>query len=617
MKPTVVDFETQAITGRPAYPPVPVGVSVQTPGMRKPRYFAWGHPTNNNCSKEDAARVLQDIWRSGDTLLFQNAKFDTEVAEKWFGLPIPAWERIQDTLYLIFLADPHAMTYSLKPAAARFLGMPPEEQDAVRDWLVEHQPVPDVKITAKNFGAYIAYVPGDLVGRYADGDIIRTKKLFEKLHPQIRKDGMLEAYDRERQLMPILLRNEQVGMRVDVDALAADLAAYNAAMLKADNWLRKRLASPELNIDSDAELADALDAQGIVTDWVTTATGRRSTAKKNMTTDMFKDKRVAQVLGYRNRLATCIGTFMEPWFAMAQAKGCIYTNWNQVRQSRSEGEKGTRTGRMSTNPNFQNIPKVFTGKDDGYEHPAFLRALPELPLMRKYILPDKNQLFLHRDYNQQELRILAHFEDGDMCKTYNENPRMDVHDFVRDAIAAITGRVLPRSPVKILNFGIIYGMGLGKLAQSMRVDIEEAREIKNAHRKGVPGVAVLERKVKHLGASGNAIRTWGGRIYYTEPPKIIDGEERTFEYKLLNYLIQGSAADCTKQALINYDSIKKDGRFLVTVHDEINISAPKRAAKSEMKLLREAMEGVKFDVPMLSDGKSGESWGALTKYVEK
>jgi len=94
------------------------------------------------------------------------------------------------------------------------------------------------------------------------------------------------------------------------------------------------------------------------------------------------------------------------------------------------------------------------------------------------------------------------------------------------------------------------------------------------------------------------------------------GHIQMFEYKLLNYLIQGSAADCTKQAIINYDSVKKHGRLLCTVHDEINLSVPKKAVKSEMKLLKEAMEAVEFDVPMISDCKVGPNWAAITKFEE-
>ena len=98
---------------------------------------------------------------------------------------------------------------------------------------------------------------------------------------------------------------------------------------------------------------------------------------------------------------------------------------------------------------------------------------------------------------------------------------------------------------------------------------------------------------------------------------MIQGRMCTFEYKLLNYLVQGSAADCTKEAIIRYDEAKQHGRFLVTVHDEINVSASKKYAKSEMAILREAMESIEFGLPMLSDGESGSNWADLIAFQEK
>lgn len=98
---------------------------------------------------------------------------------------------------------------------------------------------------------------------------------------------------------------------------------------------------------------------------------------------------------------------------------------------------------------------------------------------------------------------------------------------------------------------------------------------------------------------------------------VINGRTVDFGYKLLNYLIQGSAADCTKQSIINYHYIKKEGRFLASVHDENNISAPAKAMKAELRLLGEAMAAVKFDVPMLSEPYMGKSWGTVEKYKEK
>lgn len=629
-KVATLDFETEGIQGRPHYPPKPVGFSLLLPGERKSKYYAWGHPVENNCSKRDAERVLKVLWASDTAILFHNSKFDVDVAETHMGCkPLP-WERTHDTLYLLFLQDPHQAQLSLKPSAERILGLKPEEQDAVRDWLLVNQPAPGVKISAgpkseHSAGRYICLAPGGLVGTYANGDVTRTKKLFDKLYPEIIERGMLTAYERERRLMPILLRNEREGVKVDTRTLAADIKVYEQAMEGADAWLRKTLKRPLLNIDSDDEMADALEENGIVTDWVYTAPtkrfpeGQRSVSKKNLTLDLFKDKRIASVFGYRNRLSTCLSTFARPWLLTAQQSGgIIYTNWNQVRQTRTgDANAGARTGRMSSNPNFQNIPKSFYDRNDGYAHPKHLKALPELPLMRKYFVPDNKQsYFCRRDYNQQELRILAHFEDGSLRDQYIADPRFDVHNFVGAGILEFAGLKLERGPVKILNFGEIYGMGLGKLAAGMGVDVDTAAKIKKAKRAALPGIALLDKNLKERGKTNQAIRTWGGREYFAEEPTWLGDRWQTYEYKLLNYLIQGSAADCTKEAIIRYDEVRKEGRLLVAVHDEIDISVPKKAMKQEMALLREAMISVEFDVPMLSDGEYGPNWSELIDLKE-
>ena len=105
---------------------------------------------------------------------------------------------------------------------------------------------------------------------------------------------MLRAYDRERQLMPILVENERQGVRTDVTGLRRDYKIYTGEREKADNWLRKELKVKDLNIDSDEEFANALDKNKIVTDWAYTKTGQRSTSKANLTPSSFKGARGAK-----------------------------------------------------------------------------------------------------------------------------------------------------------------------------------------------------------------------------------------------------------------------------------------------------------------------------------
>ena len=175
-------------------------------------------------------------------------------------------------------------------------------------------------------------------------------------------------------------------------------------------------------------------------------------------------------------------------------------------------------------------------------------------------------------------------------------------------IREITGLELDRSAVKILNFQAMYGGGAPAASRALDCSLAEAREFKAYHDRALPGRRALSDAITRLVRRGIPITTWGGRKYFPEPPR--DG--RTFEYKLLNYLIQGSAADLTKQAMIDwYNDSDREARFMVQVYDEINISAPKERWREEMAILKRHMEAPRLDVTMLSDAAAGPSWGKI------
>lgn len=634
-KPTTVDFETDKIGPRPHYPPKPVGVSIK-PWGRPARYWAWGHPTNNNCTLADAKRALRAVWNDPAGLLFQNGKFDVDVAVTHMGMPMPSWDRTQDTLYLLYLRNPHARSFQLKPAAAEILGMEAEERDAVVEWLMEHRPVIDgVRLSrspnSPNFaGAYVAYAPGDIVGRYANGDSIRTERLFKQLWPETVENGMEAAYNRERRLMPHLLENERQGIPIDVKRLTDDIAAYSVIRQQCEHWIRKRLKSPELNINSGDQLVTAMLSTGKADEALLgrTSGGKSGNTKVQTNKDAIKrgvtDKVLAAVLQYLSQLGTCLDTFMVPWLETAlRTGGLIHTSWNQVRNNKGTGFAGARTGRLSSSPNFQNIPKEFIDFWNDVIAPLmrdrFIKTLPMLPLVRSYILPFKGEIIIDRDYNQQELRILAHFEDGGMKAAYEKDMWLDFHDMTRDTVSRMLGKVFPRRPIKNTNFGIIYGMGYGLLAERSNVTVDVARELKQAILTAFPGVRDIFNEMKARAAADEPIRTWGGRLYWCEEPVIRDGRMQTLEYKLVNYLVQGSAADTTKEAVIRYCEAKpKHHRMMLQVHDQVNASVPVKDTARGMKIMREAMESVEFDVPMLSEGKASRvNWAKLAKYDVK
>lgn len=654
MQYVAIDFETMPIPdNRADYPPAPVGLAYQFDG-RPAAYLAFGHPTENNADEELARMTLRDIFaaaRRGEVeLLFHNAKFDLAVAYKHWGEEELPWQAVHDTTFLAYLCDPHAKKLGLKELADEWLDWPAEEQNALVKWIgdntkailkefPEHREWDEKKgrfltpgrIAKTKAGRWIFAAPGDLVGEYAKGDVERTMELFHHLLPVVKENKMMRPYNRERRLAPILLENERHGMRVDVEALEEDVPYFSEVLEYVDDWLRDYLESPGLSFDNDRDVAEVFDAKGIVLpeDWQFTKTGDkwraqhpgvepqdvpaqyRSVAKDKLAPDQYQDQKVAQAFGYRNRLVTCLKMFMRPWLKQAhQTGGFISTNWNQVA---SEGG-GTRTGRPSTsNPNFLNLSKSFEDRTDGYTHPDFLDVEP-LPLVRRYIVADVGHLFLHRDFSGQEVRMFAHFEQGDLCEAYNDNPALDPHGWLKQIIFDLTGVERERTKVKNCTFLRLYGGGRFSVMAQLRCSEEEATELLKAHDLALPGRKIVVKEIENLTKKGNPIRTWGGRIYFPEPRAKIDGKWKTFEYKLINYLVQGSSADLTKECLIRwYNHPDRDPRtrFLVTVYDEINITCPKDCWEDQMALLRECMDDVELDVPMLSEGGVGENWADL------
>lgn len=631
--PITVDFEGKPIMNRPAYPPEPTGVSIKYPG-KPSRFYAWAHPSENNCTWGEAVRIIQSIWHGNHEILFHGGKLDQDMAEEYMGVePLP-WERTHETLYQAFLYDPDEDTYKLKELAEKLLSIKPEERDELKQWILQH--VPGVTEKGKDLKAPMAWIclaPGGLVGRYACGDTDRTLALHEFLLPKIIEMGMWDAYCRERKVERILRKSERQGLRINVDLLAQDVPTYQQSIQIADDWIRDRLGQPSLNLNAKGALGRALlSSEGAlnVTELPKTKMGKPSVSKKNLRHDMYADPALFNVIGYRNRLTTCLGTFMEKWLDGADQHNLIYTNWHQTREFR-EGERGACTGRPTTSdPPFTNMAKSWGGRNDGYEHPEFL-GVPELPLVRQYVEPDLGQWLIHRDWNQQEMRDLAHFENGRLMRAYQERPwrvmnekgqvkcRLDAHQYVADMVAQLTGLELGRKTGKVLDLGMVYGEGKKKIALQLGIPMDQAKRIFLGHKAALPDLARLQEVIRKLSAAGLPVTTWGGRLYYCQPSRMVKmktdaGVEylkrQDFGYKQLNRMIQPSAADQIKEAMIRYDEHpKRQGRFLVAVYDEMNVSA--EDWQHEDNVLRECMESIEADVPMLTDGKYGPNWAYL------
>ena len=598
-----IDFESLPIEPRPDFPPEPVCVSIKQKG-KKP-IFAFG--------KSAMRAALEPIFKGKDEMCFHNAAFDVSVAVEKLGLPMPAWHRVHDTKFLLFLHSPYE-NLSLKPACAKLLNFGEEDQADLEAWIRANIAEARGK---KNWGKWIGYAPEPLLRKRAHGDTIRTEKLFDFLLPKVKARKMIDAYDRERRLLPMLMHNSTHGVRVDRGAIITDTGIMEQALLDVDVLIRKKLRAPTLNPGSPDELIKAIDLRKMGGDWLKTPGGKNS-ASKNSLLQGVKNKELLSLLQYRGKVDTALTTFLRNWHeVIGTTFDHLHTDWNQVK---GEGA-GAATGRKSSRPNFQNIPKLLKADDLASTH-----NLPAIPKFRYYFLPDPGEMWLRRDFSQQELRILAHMAGGNLKQMYLDNPRVDFHQHAADSLAYLD-LMRPdvqvkvnryddaRGIAKMIAFSILYGMGIAELAYRLGISESEARTVRTAYMNLFPGLKDLQDELKFRASAGEPIRTWGGREYYCQEPKWIDGQLRKFDYKLLNYLIQGSAADCTKEALCRLWEAKLPGRLLLDVHDEISWSMPGNAKQQE-ELAREIgkiMKSVEFDVPMLSDAEIGSRWGNVKK----
>lgn len=360
MTRTAFDFETAAITDWRA--PRPVGVAIND------RYYAFGHPTGNNCSFEDARTALASVW---DTpLVAHNSPFDVRVAMQHFGLPYP--KDCMDTMVMAYLDNPHAPTLALKWLAKGILHMEPDEQTDLNDWIRSN--VPEVG-KRKDLGAFISYAPGNIVAPYAIGDTLRTTGLLNKLSSRLRSAGMETALRREIALQPVLAGMTTRGIRVDTVNLEVDLweaQDRHATMLK-----QVAHVIGDINMGSPAQLGKALIKAGLVDEnkLPRTPTGQVSTAGKNLiaAAKSPEAKKTLATIGYTKTLGKLINTYMEPWLRFAGHDGNIHPTYSATRND--EGS-GTRTGRLAcvaahtkikTSAGYKRIDEIRLG-DEVFTH---------------------------------------------------------------------------------------------------------------------------------------------------------------------------------------------------------------------------------------------------------
>lgn len=437
------------------------------------------------------------------------------------------------------------------------------------------------------------------VGEYASEDADCALQIADLIATELREQSLWDLYwNLERPLIPVLAEMEYNGIRVDADELAQQSVELTAELERLVGEIHT-LAGHPFNIDSPIQLRTVLfEELGLP-------------VKKRTKTGPSTDQDVLEELAALHPLPAKIiehrqasklkGTYVDALpLEIHPETGRIHCSFNQVVAA---------TGRLSSNdPNLQNIP---------IRTPAGQRV-------RKAFIPaETGWKLICADYSQIELRMLAHFShDNVLLDAFAQG--IDIHTAVAASVYGVEREHVTsdmRRVAKAVNFGVIYGQSPFGLAAAIGIPQDEAAKFIDDYFARYAGVTQFLEEVLDESLRTGYARTILGRRRRIEGIRPDRNRNRNLaERTAINTVIQGSAADLIKQAMINvFDRMQREqhpGRLLLQIHDELVLEAPDDAVPSLVRLVREEMEAaMKLEVPLAVDVSVGDNWLETVDYV--
>jgi DNA polymerase I-like protein with 3'-5' exonuclease and polymerase domains len=506
--------------------------------------------------------------------------------------------RIIDTMVTGALVDENRWSFGLDAMARDYAGVRKNEQL--------------LKAAAADFGvnpkSEMYKLPPKFVGGYAEQDAVATLKLWTALKVHLDKEELWDVWNMETGLIRCILDMRTKGVRVDLDRADQNKKALQKQSKLLRGMLEKE-AGMEVDIWASASIQKMFDK--LKMEYPRTEKGAPSFTKSFLNEHPEK---VAQILVKLREFDKADSTFIDS-ILRHEHNGRIHTELHSTR--RDSG--GTVTGRFSSsNPNLQQLPA---------RDPDIKRYI------RGIFIPEEGQKWGSFDYSSQEPRLLVHFASmipstirhpivDQIVEEFNTGD-VDLHQMVAD-LANIT-----RKQAKTVNLGIMYGMGVAKLADQLGISKEAAKDLIGRHHSKVPFVKGLADLATKQGDKNGQIRTVMGRrcrfhlwepvtfgigkpLPYDEAMKEYGGPggrgiRRAFTYKALNKLIQGSAADQTKKAML--DCYNEGLTPMLTVHDELCFSIESEEQASKIKEIMET--GMPLAIPSKIDVDIKDHWGEI------
>ena len=561
-----------------------VGVGIATEGWKG--YFPIRHQGGGNLDEDIVLRWLRNTLASEKRdVIFHNALYDVGWLRRE-GVHVGG--KILDTIVAAPLVNENRYSYSLDNLGEFYCNEKKDES------LLQN--------AALSFGvnpkSEMYKLPSKFVGPYGEQDAALTLKLWQKLKIEVQEQGLEKILDMECRLIPLLLEMRWRGVRID-EQKADDVSKKLSIEEQKLQVEIKRKYGAEVNLWANASLEAIFEKNKI---WFPrTAKGMASFQK-----DWLEghEHELPQLIVRARKLNKARTTFIDKMIKDHCFDGRIHAEAHAMRNDRG----GTVSGRFSySNPNLQQVP----ARD------------PEIGnLIRSLFIPEDGCQWGVFDYSQQEPRLTVHYADRmnlagakDAVTEYTEK-NADFHQIVADMAN------IPRKQAKTINLGLSYGMGKEKLIKELGIDDTEAEGLFQQYHNKVPFIRGLQDQCARVAMERGYIRTFAGRRcrfnlwedryertlplpYEEAQEKYGDNLKRSYTYKALNRLIQGSAADMTKLAMLG---LWEEGIVPhLQVHDEVDISVENTEQADKIAEIMETC--VELAVPLLVDKELGSSWG--------
>ncbi|MCH8253097.1 MAG: DNA polymerase I, partial [Planctomycetes bacterium] len=527
---------------------------------------------------ETVVRKLKPIFENPSIgKVGQNIKFDVVVLRQ---VGIETKGIAFDTMIASFLLDPGRRSHAM---------------DSLVQSLLDHRMIPITELIGKGRNQItMDQIDTAIVCEYASEDADYTWRLMEFFEPQMSGSHVEPLFrETEMPLVEVLAEMEHNGIALDVPRLKRMGEEMGARLVELTASVHKA-AGHAFNVDSTKQLATVLFDEFELPVIKKTKTGRSTDAETLSALVSRTDNPIAKlVLEYRE-FAKLKSTYVDTLPRMVCTRtGRVHAGFNQT---------GAITGRLSSrDPNLQNIPiRTETGKQ--------IRAA--------FIPGSKDQVLLVADYSQVELRLLAHFcKDDALLEAFHTGE--DIHEAVAAKVNGIAvGDVTSaqRSAAKAVNFGIIYGQSAFGLSRTLGIPVGEASAFIDAYFKGYPGIRTfIDKCIADAKRNGYAETILGRRRPIPELQSRNRQQVGFGERIAVNTVVQGSAADLIKRAMIDIHRELKTGAFsakmLVQVHDELVFEVAEERAATEAEMIRDKMAGaIVLDVPVVVDIAWGRNW---------